>query len=85
MILDRIAAKKQKGKINVLRFKGLGEMNPVQLRETTMAPDTRRLVQLTLDSEERTFHMLDMLLARKRAADRRAWLEQKGNLVQGVV
>jgi topoisomerase-4 subunit B len=79
-ILDRIAAEKLKGKVNVTRFKGLGEMNPVQLRETTMAPDTRRLVQLTLESGDTTDQLMDMLLAKKRSADRRSWLERKGNL-----
>lgn len=79
-ILDRIAAEKSKAKIVVQRFKGLGEMNPLQLRETTMAPDTRRLVQLTLDSGDDTFSMMDMLLAKKRASDRKNWLETKGNL-----
>ncbi|HSG88989.1 MAG TPA: DNA topoisomerase IV subunit B [Pseudomonadales bacterium] len=77
--LDRIAAEKLKGKIVVQRFKGLGEMNPLQLRETTMAPDTRRLVQLTNDSEASTRELLDMLLARKRSGDRREWLEKKGD------
>ena len=77
--LDRIAAEKKKGKVSVQRFKGLGEMNPLQLRETTMAPDTRRLVQLTVDSEAETRELLDMLLARKRSPDRRAWLEHKGD------
>jgi topoisomerase IV subunit B len=77
-VLDRIAAEKRTGKVNVQRFKGLGEMNPLQLRETTMAPDTRRLVRLTLDAQEPTFQMMDMLLAKKRAKDRREWLEQKG-------
>ena len=81
-ILKRIERKKKKGKINVQRFKGLGEMNPSQLRETTMAPDTRRLVQLTIESDEDAFSMMDMLLAKKRAADRRAWLENKGNLAK---
>ncbi|SUO95642.1 DNA topoisomerase IV subunit B [Suttonella ornithocola] len=66
------------GKIHVTRFKGLGEMNPPQLRETTMNPDTRRLVQLQLD-EENAALIMDMLLAKKRAADRRAWLEQNGD------
>ena len=81
-VLDRIAAEKIKGKVNVQRFKGLGEMNPSQLRETTMNPDTRRLVQLTLEPDEPTGERLDMLLAKKRAADRKAWLEEKGNLAE---
>ena len=79
-ILDRIVAEKKKGKVNVQRFKGLGEMNPMQLRETTMDPDTRRLVQLTIDAEDGAHQMLDMLLAKKRAADRKSWLENSGNL-----
>jgi len=79
-ILDRIEAEGKRGKINVQRFKGLGEMNPLQLRETTMDPDTRRLVQLTLEPGDDTHRVLDMLLAKKRASDRRAWLETKGNL-----
>ena len=66
--------------MNVLRFKGLGEMNPTQLRETTMAPDTRRLLQLTITGSDKTEQTLDMLLAKKRARDRREWLETKGNL-----
>ncbi len=84
-ILDRIAAEHKKGKVNVQRFKGLGEMNPMQLRETTIAPDTRRLVQLTLDGEDDTDRLLDMLLAKRRAADRRQWLEEKGNLAEVTV
>ena len=79
-VLDRIAAEKKRGKVNVTRFKGLGEMNPLQLRVTTMAPDTRKLVQLTIDKGDRTNQMLDMLLGRKRASDRKAWLEKKGDL-----
>ncbi|MDP6198458.1 MAG: DNA topoisomerase IV subunit B [Porticoccaceae bacterium] len=79
-ILDRIQAEGKRGKVNVQRFKGLGEMNPLQLRETTMDPDTRRLVQLTLEAGDNTNKVLDMLLAKKRASDRRAWLETKGNL-----
>ena len=72
--------KTSKAKINVQRFKGLGEMNPLQLRETTMDPNTRRLVQLTLEDEHTTMAMMDMMLAKKRASDRKAWLEGKGNL-----
>lgn len=79
-MLDRIEAESVRGKVNVQRFKGLGEMNPLQLRETTMDPDTRRLVQLTLQPGDDTNGMLDMLLAKKRASDRRQWLEVKGNL-----
>ncbi len=81
-ILDRLKAEKKRGKIGVQRFKGLGEMNPLQLRETTMAPDTRRLVQLTVDDVMATRQVMDMLLAKKRASDRKAWLEAKGNLVE---
>ncbi len=81
-VLDRIKAEKKRGKVNIQRFKGLGEMNPKQLRETTMAPDTRRLVQLTIDSLENTFEMMDMLLNKKRAADRKSWLEEKGGMVE---
>ena len=79
-ILDRIEAEKTKGKISVTRFKGLGEMNPMQLRETSMDPDTRRLVQLTMDNQTETRAVMDLLLAKKRAQDRKAWLEEKGNL-----
>jgi len=78
-VLDRIAAEKKRGSVIVQRFKGLGEMNPMQLRETTMNPDTRKLVQLTLDSPKKTDEMLDMLLAKKRAGDRKIWLETKGD------
>ena len=78
--LDMIAAEKKKGKVNVQRFKGLGEMNPLQLRETTMAPDTRRLVQLTIEAGDGTFEVMDKLLAKKRAQDRKAWLESAGDL-----
>ncbi len=79
-VLDRIAAEGLKGKVGVQRFKGLGEMNPMQLRETTINPDTRRLVQLTLEPGDDTHQLMDMLLARKRVADRRAWLEKNGDL-----
>lgn len=81
-VLDRIAAEKIKGKVMVQRFKGLGEMNPMQLRETTIAPETRRLVQLTIDSGDDAHKMMDMLLARKRATDRRSWLETRGNMAE---
>tara|TARA_R110001592_G_scaffold138511_3_gene357612 strand:- start:201 stop:2150 length:1950 start_codon:yes stop_codon:yes gene_type:complete len=81
-ILDRIAAENKKGKINVQRFKGLGEMNPLQLRETTMARDTRRLIQLTIDDLEQTTENMDMLLGKKRASDRKTWLELKGDLAE---
>ncbi|MGB2154912.1 MAG: DNA topoisomerase IV subunit B [Porticoccaceae bacterium] len=83
-ILDRIQAEGKRGKVNVQRFKGLGEMNPLQLRETTMDPDTRRLVQLTLEPGDDTNTILDMLLAKKRASDRREWLETKGNLADAA-
>lgn len=79
-ILERITAEKKKGKITETRFKGLGEMNPLQLRESTIDPDTRRLVQLTIEDESATVKMMDMLLSKKRAADRKAWLEDKGDL-----
>lgn len=85
-IIDRINAEKKDAKknlrINVIRFKGLGEMNPMQLRETTMDPDTRRLMQLTIQEKDKTDEMLDMLLAKKRSQDRKNWLEQKGNLAE---
>ena len=79
-VLDVIVAEKKKGKVTETRFKGLGEMNPLQLRESTIDPDTRRLVQLTIDSETSTTQMMDMLLGKKRASDRKAWLEDKGDL-----
>ncbi len=81
-IEDRIRAEGKRGKIQVTRFKGLGEMNPLQLRETTMAPDTRRLVQLEIRGEDDTHQLLDMLLSKKRAGDRKDWLETKGNLAE---
>ncbi|PWK51914.1 DNA topoisomerase IV subunit B [Pleionea mediterranea] len=81
-ILDRIEAEKKRGKVNVQRFKGLGEMNPAQLRETTMARDTRRLVQLSIDDMQSTEQIMDMLLGKKRASDRKIWLESKGNLAE---
>jgi topoisomerase-4 subunit B len=80
--LDRIAAEKRKGKVSVQRFKGLGEMNPLQLRETTIATATRRLVRLTSKAGDGTHKTLDMLLAKKRASDRKSWLEKKGDLAE---
>jgi topoisomerase IV subunit B len=79
-IHERIAAESKRGKVSETRFKGLGEMNPLQLRESTIAPETRRLVQLTVENPAATDKLMDMLLAKKRAADRKAWLEDKGNL-----
>ena len=79
-VLERLS--KKKAKINVQRFKGLGEMNPLQLRETTMDPNTRRLVQLTIDDSEATNEMMDMLLGKKRADDRRSWLQNNGDLAE---
>ena len=81
-VLDRIEAEKVRGKVSIQRFKGLGEMNPAQLRETTIHPDTRRLVQLTIDAGDNTNRILDMLLAKKRAGDRKAWLQKKGDLAE---
>ncbi len=77
-----IEAERLKGKVSEMRFKGLGEMNPLQLRETTIDPDTRRLLQLTIDDPAGTEALMDMLLGKKRAADRRVWLEEKGNLAE---
>jgi len=81
-VLDQL--KRKKGKPNVQRFKGLGEMNPLQLRETTLDPNTRRLVQLTIEEEniDQTLRMMDMLLAKKRSEDRRNWLQEKGDTVE---
>jgi len=81
LLKDRLEAEKKKN-ITETRFKGLGEMNPSQLRETTMAPDTRRLVQLVVDAKTMAAanDVMDMLLAKKRASDRRDWLQEKGNL-----
>lgn len=84
-ILDRIEAEKKRGKVNVQRFKGLGEMNPLQLRETTMDPNTRRLVQLTIEDAEEMMELMDMLLAKKRSGDRKIWLESKGNMAEVVL
>jgi topoisomerase-4 subunit B len=81
-LLERIAKESPRTRPTVTRFKGLGEMNPLQLRETTIDPRTRRLVQLTVEGKDNTDQLMDMLLAKKRAADRREWLETKGNLAE---
>ena len=78
-ILKSVQAKKKSTNVTVQRFKGLGEMNPIQLRETTMSPSTRRLVQLTLKNENEALKVMDMLLAKKRSADRKKWLEINGD------
>ena len=81
-VIDRIAAEKLRGKVSTQRFKGLGEMNPAQLRETTIHPDTRRLVQLSMQAGDQTNRLMDMLLAKKRAGDRKSWLQKKGDLAE---
>jgi topoisomerase-4 subunit B len=81
-LLKKIEKENSRTKPSVTRFKGLGEMNPAQLRETTIDPRTRRLVQLTIESQDDTDKLMDMLLAKKRAGDRRDWLEEKGNLAE---
>ena len=83
-MLDRIAAEKPRARVSVTRFKGLGEMNPLQLRETTMDPNTRRLVQLSIAPGDNTNKIMDMMLAKKRAADRKAWLEKKGDKAEVI-
>jgi len=81
-ILDRISAENRKGKVSVTRFKGLGEMNPLQLRESSIAPDTRRLAQLTIEPGDKTFKIMNMLLSKKQASDRKTWLQDKGDLAE---
>ena len=80
--LAKIEDEGLRGKVSIQRFKGLGEMNPSQLRETVMHPDTRRLVKLTVEAGDGTDQVIDMLLAKGRAGERRAWLEEKGNLAE---
>jgi topoisomerase-4 subunit B len=80
ILLERIEREKIKGQVSVTRFKGLGEMNPLQLRESAIHPDTRRLCQLTVEDGNETSALMDMLLSKKRASDRKAWLENKGDL-----
>lgn len=79
-MLEKIEREKIKGAVSTTRFKGLGEMNPSQLRESTIHPDTRRLVQLTIEADDGTAKVMDMLLSKKRASDRKEWLETKGDL-----
>ena len=81
-IVKRIKKQNSKIKIDIQRFKGLGEMNPSQLRETVMKPESRRLVQLTLNSSDNANSVFDLLLSKKRAPDRKEWLEKKGNLAE---
>ena len=81
-IIDRIGAEKRKGKLMVTRFKGLGEMNPLQLRESAIAPDTRRLAQLTIEAGDNTFEIMNMMLSKKCASDRKEWLQSKGDLAE---
>ena len=79
LVLQQLKDDGLRGKVNVQRFKGLGEMNPLQLRETTMDPDTRRLVRLEFIPGDKTFNVMDMLLAKRRAGDRKIWLSEKGD------
>src|SRR5205085_11940392 len=81
-LLKKLEKEGPRSKATVTGFKGVGEMNPAQLREATIDPRTRRLVQLTIDGKVKTDQLMDMLLAKKRAADRREWLEEKGNLAE---
>ncbi|EQD71494.1 DNA topoisomerase IV subunit B [mine drainage metagenome] len=80
VLLERIEREKMRGAVSVTRFKGLGEMNPGQLRESTIHPDTRRLVQLTVEDAAATASLMDLLLAKKRSGERKTWLERKGDL-----
>jgi topoisomerase IV subunit B len=82
--LERISAERPNAKVSITRFKGLGEMNPLQLRETVMDPNTRRLVQLEIKSGDTTNKIMDMLLGKKRAADRKEWLEKKGDKAEVI-
>ena len=79
-LVEKLQANNKRTKIEIQRFKGLGEMNASQLRETTMLPGARRLVQLTIKAGDKSTQVMDMLLSKKRAPDRKEWLEDKGNL-----
>ena len=81
-VLDRIETEKIKGKVAVTRFKGLGEMNPLQLRESSIDPNTRRLAQLTIEPGDQTFDIMNMLLSKKQASQRKTWLQEKGDLAE---
>ncbi len=80
MYIDKIKKEKIRGNVSIQRFKGLGEMNPMQLRKTSMAPDTRKLIRLTIKDNDNTIMTMDKLLAKKRSDDRRVWLEDNGDL-----
>ena len=82
LTIERMKKENKSAKVGVQRYKGLGEMNPIQLRETAMAPDTRRLVQLSVGTSKKVNDLLDMLLSKKRAPDRKTWLEKKGDLAE---
>jgi len=82
IIVNEFKKKKGKPKINIQRFKGLGEMNPSQLRETVMDPQSRKLVNLTISSSDNANSVMDLLLSKKRSSDRKEWLEKKGSLAE---
>ena len=81
-VVKQLKSKKGKPKINIQRFKGLGEMNPSQLRETVMDPSSRQLVCLSISSSDNANSVMDLLLSKKRAPDRKDWLEKKGSLAE---